>query len=157
MGLQCNVRFGNSMKKTGMILFSLLVLIAATIFFLEQKKKQESEKVELIACADIVHSCGNAKFSVRFKEAPQVMKPLNLVLASISPEQIQNIHANFAMKGMEMGFNRYQLLKAGQNEWQAEVTLPVCVQGRSDWEMLIEMDTAEGKQRFLVPFSAAKK
>ena len=145
------------MKKIGVILFGLLVLIAATIFFFEQKKKQESEKVELVACADIAHSCGNTKFSVRFKEVPQVMKPLNLIFSSIGPEQIQNIHANFAMKGMEMGFNRYQLIKVGQHTWQAEVTLPVCVQGRSDWEMLIEMDAEEGKQRFLVPFLAAKR
>ena len=146
------------MKKIGIILFGLLVLTVAAIFFFEQKNKFEDDKAELLTCADIVQSCGNAEFSVRFKETPQVMKPLHLEFVAISADKgIQNIHANFAMKGMEMGFNRYQLLKAGQNEWQAEVTLPVCVQGRSDWEMLIEMDTAEGKQRFLVPFSAAKK
>ena len=145
------------MKKIGIILFGLLVLTVAAIFFFEQKNKLEDDKAALLACADIVHSCGHAEFLVRFKETPQVMKPLHLVLSSIEPKEIQNVHANFAMKGMKMGFNRYQLIKAGQNEWQAEVTLPVCVQGRSDWEMLIEMDTAEGKQRFLVPFSAAKK
>ena len=145
------------MRKIGVILFGLLVLTVAAIFFFEQKKKQENEKVESVACADIARSCGNAKFSVLFKEAPQVMKPLHLELVSIGLENIKSIHASFAMKGMEMGFNRYQLIKAGQNEWQAEITLPVCVQGRSDWGMLIEIDAEEGKQGFLVPFSAAKK
>lgn len=145
------------MKKIGMILFSLLVVMLAAVFFFEQKKRLGDEKTELVACVDIMQSCGNAAFSVRFKEAPQVMKPLNLEFVSTAPKEIQNVRASFAMKGMEMGFNRYQLIKAGQNEWQAEVTLPVCVQGRSDWEMLIEIEAEEGKQRFLVPFSATKK
>ena len=146
------------MKKIGIILFGLLVLTVAAIFFFEQKNKLEDDKAELLACADIVQSCVNAEFSVRFKETPQVMKPLHLEFVAIGADKgIQNIHANFAMKGMEMGFNRYQLIKADQNKWQAEVTLPVCVQGRSDWEMLLEINAEEGKQRFLVPFSAEKK
>jgi len=145
-------------KKIGIILFGLLVLTVAAIFFFEQKNKLEDDKATLLACADIVQSCGNAELSVRFKETPQVMKPLHLEFVAIGADKgIQNIHANFAMKGMEMGFNRYQLIKADQNKWQAEVTLPVCVQGRSDWEMLLEINAEEGKQRFLVPFSAEKK
>lgn len=145
------------MKKMGMILFGFLLLAVATVFFFEQKKNLEDEKTELLACADILKSCGNAEFLVRFKETPQVMKPLHLVLSSIEPKEIQNVHANFAMKGMKMGFNRYQLIKTGQNEWQAEVTLPICAQGRSDWEMLVEIDAEEGRHRFLVPFLIAKK
>ena len=146
------------MKKIGIILFGLLVLTVAAIFFFEQKNKFEDDKAELLACTDIVQSCRNAEFSVRFKETPQVMKPLHLEFVAIGADKgIQNIHANFAMKDMEMGFNRYQLIKADQNKWQAEVTLPVCVQGRSDWEMLLEINAEEGKQRFLVPFSAEKK
>lgn len=156
MALQCSARSGTSMKKISTILVTLIVIVAA-VFLWQQNKKQRDEKTEVLDCVDIVQSCGNSKFTVRFKESPQVMKPLHLALASIGAEHIQNAHANFAMKGMEMGLNRYQLVKTGPDEWQAEVTLPVCVQGRSNWEMLIEMQTEGGTQRFLMPFSAANK
>jgi len=146
------------MRKIVITVLGLSLFAVAIVFFWGQKKMLRNEKPEWVACADITQSCGHAWFSVRFKETPQVMKPLHLEFVAISADKgIQNIHANFAMKGMEMGFNRYQLIKADQNKWQAEVTLPVCMQGRSDWEMLIEIDAEEGKQRFLVPFSAEKK
>jgi len=144
------------MKKISIMLLGLVLL---AFIFWKHASPVASEKAELIACTDITQSCGNAEFLVRFKEAPQVMKSFHLELNGerIQNVPIQKIHANFAMKGMEMGFNRYQLIKVGQAEWLAEVTLPVCVQGRSDWEMLLEIDTEKGKQRFVVPFSAAKK
>jgi hypothetical protein len=144
------------MKKVGIILLGLVLL---AFIFWKHASPVASEKAESIACTDITQSCGNAEFSVQFKEAPQVMKPFHLELNGehIQNVRIREIHASFAMKGMEMGFNRYQLIKVGQAEWKAEVTLPVCVQGRSDWEILLELDTEKGKQRFVVPFSAAKK
>ena len=78
-------------------------------------------------------------------------------LVFLDGQSIQNVHAGFAMRGMEMGFNRYQLIKTTDAKWVAEVTLPVCVQGRSDWEMTLIIVGAEQQSHFLVPFSTPQK
>jgi hypothetical protein len=149
------------MKKS-VILLSLLVGAALTALLWKQYGQQATtEKAQTktiaIVCPDIAQSCGNAQFSVRFKEPPQVMKPLHLELVFLDGQSIQNVHAGFAMRGMEMGFNRYQLIKTADAKWVAEVTLPVCVQGRSDWEMTLMVEGAEQQFRFLVPFSVPQR
>ena len=149
------------MKKS-VILLSLLVGAALTALLWKQYGQQATtEKAQTktiaIVCPDIAQSCGNAQFSVRFKEPPQVMKPLHLELVFLDGQSIQNVHAGFAMRGMEMGFNRYQLIKTAEAKRVAEVTLPVCVQGRSDWEMTLMVEGAEQQSRFLVPFSVPQR
>jgi hypothetical protein len=118
--------------------------------------KPDLAAVSILACADITQSCGNERFSVQFSEAPQVMKPLHLNLHMSRAKTVKNIHIDFAMQSMEMGLNRYRLIQANQSgDWQAEVTLPICVQGRSDWNMLVEVEAEGMLQRFQLPFSAS--
>jgi hypothetical protein len=82
------------------------------------------------------------------------MKPLHLNLHLNRAEAVKNIHVDFAMQDMEMGLNRYRLIQVNQSgDWKAEVTLPICVQGRSDWNMLLEIEAGNGIQRFQLPFS----
>ena len=149
------------MKKIIILLSLLGGAILAALLWRQYSQVAITEnsqtKPTAIVCPDIVQSCGNAQFSVRFKESPQVMKPLHLELLFLDGQTIQNIHAGFAMQGMEMGFNRYQLIKTAENKWVAEVTLPVCVQGRSDWEMTLMVEGAAQQSRFLVPFSTPQK
>lgn len=47
--------------------------------------------------------------------------------------------AAFAMRSMDMGFNRYRFVRA-HGRWQARIMLPACVTGRHDWEMTLEVD-----------------
>ncbi len=44
------------------------------------------------------------------------------------------------MQGMEMGFNRYDLRPAASGEFASNVTLPVCVSGRHDWSLTLDID-----------------
>lgn len=125
--------------------------LGATFYF----SKQELAPIKVLSCADITQSCGNAMFTVQFAEAPQVMKPLHLNLHMNQAEVVKNMHVDFAMQRMGMGLNRYRLIQTNQSgDWQAEVTLPICVQGRSDWNMLLEIETDDKIQRFQLPFSA---
>jgi len=144
------------MKKAGLILLGLFTFTLTAGIVWQKNQIQESKISEKMACTDITQSCGNAQFSVKFKQAPQAMKPFHLELTSNS-EPFLNVNASFAMKGMEMGFNRYQLIKTADAKWVAEVTLPVCVQGRSDWEMTLMVEGAEQQSRFLVPFSVPQR
>jgi len=55
-----------------------------------------------------------------------------------------SVIADFQMTGMDMGMNRYRLLKK-ESRWQGSVTLPVCTASRMDWVALIEF-TSKGRQ-----------
>ena len=136
--------------------FLPLVLLIALVFGVKfYFAKLELAPISVLSCAHITKSCGNEMFTVQFDEAPQVMKPLHLHLHINRAEAVKSIHVDFAMQNMEMGLNRYRLIQASQSDaWQAEVTLPICVQGRSDWNMLLEIEAGKKIQRFKLPFSA---
>ena len=108
-------------------------------------------QIQTIPCADITKGCGNQQLQIHFDRTPQVMKPFNLSAKAASASEV---HASFAMQGMEMGLNRYRLLQKPDGLWQAEVTLPVCIQGRSDWLVELEVKTPQGMQRYQLPFSS---
>src|SRR3569832_10508 len=53
------------------------------------------------------------------------------------------------MNGMEMGFNRYDLHPSDNGTFVSSVTLPVCVSGRRDWTLTLEIDGVH----YALPFS----
>lgn len=112
---------------------------------------ENSVKIQTIPCADITKGCGNQHLQIHFDRTPQVMKPFNL---SAKVASASEVHASFAMRGMEMGLNRYRLLQKPDGLWQAEVTLPVCIRGRSDWLVELEVKAPDGTQRYQLPFSS---
>lgn len=141
--------------KKNILLIAAIFLLLVSIAYWYSVSSHNNIQTRHISCADITQPCQfQDLFAVRFLETPQPMKPLHLEVQMQYP--VKAIHADFAMQGMEMGLNRYRLLAASNpNTWQATITLPVCVQGRSDWEMLLEVESEDGVQRFMVPFSAA--
>ena len=117
-------------------------------------KRTESVAKKLV-CTDIVSGCGNDLFKLKFLNSPQVMKPIRLQLVTANARQV---YASFAMVRMEMGLNRYHLLKLADSVlWFAEVTLPVCVQGRSDWVIELEVKTQLKTMRYRIPFKVDAK
>ena len=133
----------------------LVLLIALGFWAKFYFAKPELASISVLSCVDITQSCGNQVFTVQFDEAPQVMTPLHLNVHLNRAAAVKNIHVDFAMQDMEMGLNRYRLIQSNQSgDWQAEVTLPICVQGRSDWNMLLEIEAGKKIQRFKLPFSA---
>lgn len=103
----------------------------------------------IVPCADIVAGCAvpQADLHVRFDQRPRAMQRFRAV---VQLPKAREVHASFSMRGMEMGFNRYRLLPDGNGSWQAEIMLPACVQGRSDWLMLLEVDG----RRYELPFKS---
>lgn len=117
-------------------------------------KRTESVAQKLV-CTDIVSGCGNDLFKLKFLNSPQVMKPIRLQLETVNARQV---YASFAMERMEMGLNRYHLLKQADSDlWFAEVTLPVCVQGRSDWVVELEIKTQLETMHYQIPFKVDAK
>jgi hypothetical protein len=68
---------------------------------------------------------------LRFQTAPQEGHPFVMRLDGVTGPVPS---AEFVMRNMDMGFNRYRFVAAG-DAWQARVTLPVCSAGRHDWLM----------------------
>lgn len=117
-------------------------------------KRTESVAQKLV-CTDIVSGCGNDLFKLKFLNSPQVMKPIRLQLETVNARQV---YASFAMERMEMGLNRYHLIKQADSDlWFAEVTLPVCVQGRSDWVVELEIKTQLETMHYQIPFKVDAK
>jgi hypothetical protein len=83
---------------------------------------------------------------VRFSKTPAPLEAFGL---SVSAPGAARISAEFQMVGMDMGFNRYDLRPTADGAWAAKVTLPVCVSGRRDWVLYLDLDGS----RYAIPFS----
>lgn len=110
--------------------------------------------LQAIGCSDIVQGCAGAGLTVRMDRVPQVMRPFRLTVTAPAADTVD---ASFRMAGMEMGFNRYRLIKqagpaAEAAVWQAEVTLPVCVRNRRDWLLLLDVREGAARREIAVAF-----
>lgn len=110
--------------------------------------KRPAEAVA-IACADPLAGCafshGGGAASVRFSAQPAPMEAFGV---QVTAPGAARVSAEFQMVGMDMGFNRYDL-RPENGTFGAEVTLPVCVSGRRDWKLFLEIDGT----RYELPFS----
>jgi hypothetical protein len=128
-----------------LLVAAALVAIAVAGWWL----KRPAEAVA-IACADPLAGCAfshrGAAASVRFSAQPAPLEAFGIRVAAPGAARIS---AEFQMVGMDMGFNRYDLRPAGDGAFAAQVTLPVCVTGRRDWKLFLDVDGA----RYELPFS----
>jgi hypothetical protein len=110
--------------------------------------------VQAMGCPDIVRGCSGAGLTVRMDRVPQVMRPFKLTVHvdAMDAEKIDAMEVSFQMAGMEMGFNRYKLQQRGAGDWEAEVTLPVCVRDRKDWLMLLDVRQGQARREVAISF-----
>lgn len=103
-----------------------------------------------VACADAVAGCGfshrGAAATVRFSAQP---RPLEMFELRVHAPGATRISASFQMVGMDMGFNRYDLRPAAHGAFASKITLPVCVSGRRDWRLHLDLDGTQ----YELPFS----
>lgn len=103
-----------------------------------------------VTCIDLLAGCSfshhGSRTSVSFSAHP---KPLEAFELRINAPGAAQVRAEFQMNGMDMGFNRYDLHPAGNGTFVSSVTLPVCVSGRRDWTLYLEIDGTH----YALPFS----
>ena len=63
---------------------------------------------------------------------------------------LDGIDLQFSMQGMYMGEQHYALHKKNQTDWQANLVLPVCTSGRSDW--IVELLARSGGRIYQARF-----
>ncbi len=116
--------------------------------------------VEVAAGCDPLLVCRveNGGLSVEVRMGPDIhaLQPFLVQLDSGNDLDIAEILVAFSMRGMDMGWNRYRLETDGAGGWQAQVTLPICVSGRSDWLADFEISAAGQRLQFSVPFILQK-
>lgn len=132
--------------------FALLtVLIAAVITgVIYQIWPNSPEPITTSSCVNPLKSCqielNQQPVQINFVDPPSGLQPFTL---RVTTPKASRISATFSMRDMDMGSNRYILVHNAPATWQAKVMLPVCVSGRHDWLLTLEID---GNQ-VLMPFS----
>ncbi|MDD5330053.1 MAG: hypothetical protein PHX38_08615 [Sulfuricella sp.] len=138
-------------KKLWPILLLLPVLLA---FALPRFIGRDAGPAPVVQCADPVGGCrvpfGDNVAQVRFLTSPVPLQPFELTVMAPGVEQVA---ADFAMQGMDMGPNHYVLQRSADGPWHGKIILPVCVSGTSNWTMTLELD---GGKRVQIPFVAKK-
>ena len=128
-----------------LLLVVALVAIAVAGYWL----KRPAEAVAM-RCADLLAGCAfnhrGALASVRFSARPT---PLEAFELNVRAPGATRISVEFQMVGMDMGFNRYDLRPTADGTFASKVTLPVCVSGRRDWRLTLDVDGT----RYVLPFS----
>lgn len=129
----------------------LLVMAALLAIALAGYWMKRPAEAQAVACTDPVAGCvfshRGASLTVRFSARPTPLEAFDL---SISAPGVARISAEFQMNGMEMGFNRYDLRAAENGRFESSVTLPVCVSGRRDWTLYLDVDGSH----YALPFSS---
>jgi hypothetical protein len=136
------------MKRAAVPLLLVVALLAIAVAGWWLKRPGESRAVP---CADPLAGCAfshhGAPASVRFSIRPV---PLEAFALSVTAPGVSKVSAEFQMVGMDMGFNRYDLRPAGDGVFASTITLPVCVTGRRDWMLYLDLDGT----RYALPFSS---
>ncbi len=114
----------------------------------------------VVGVCDIQQGCraGDAAVSaqVRFDAPPRALKPFPVSAHTAGTQPVETVMVSFFMQGMDMGLNRYRMLGDAASGWHADVALPICVSGRSDWIAEFEFVTHERRVLLRVPFVLEK-
>lgn len=125
-----------------------LILIAVAIV----GTRSRPHEAQNITCIDPVHGCAlthrGQTVQLHFSHPP---KPLQAFTLTVLAPGSRQVHAEFQMEGMEMGLNRYAFVAREAGLFTALITLPVCVSGRRDWKLYLQIDA----QRYVMPFSSS--
>ncbi|MCF7521206.1 hypothetical protein L4G92_03950 [Neisseria sp. ZJ106] len=137
-----------STRKLFTIGIALLVFAAIKLILLDIFWQQSA--AEQTAC-DVRQGCTlpNGAY-VKFSGTVSAKTPFSVELRNVAAE-VGEVSVSFAMKDMDMGFNRYPLQRSTDGAWQADhIRLPLCVAGRRDYLADINI----GGQVFQTAFSA---
>ncbi|NOT16841.1 MAG: hypothetical protein HOP20_02085 [Sulfuriferula sp.] len=130
--------------------FPLLIIGIAVVGGIYQGWQHQHQHTPQIACPDPLKNClfqlNRQAVHVEFLAPPSGLHPFIL---RVQLAHAQKINAHFTMRDMEMGYNQYRLLPLSPQLWQAKVVLPVCVTGRHDWILTLEIDD----QKVEIPFT----
>ena len=93
-------------------------------------------------CTTVVDEKGRVSFAIEPRDIP-VMKPLQFQVA-LQQLEAKAVEVHFNGVDMNMGFNRVQLSRAGDNLFEGKGVIPVCVRDAMEWQADVLITTEEG-------------
>jgi hypothetical protein len=66
--------------------------------------------------------------------------------------EARSVTVEFSMPSMDMGRNRYGLVRQGSGLWAGDIILPVCTSGLHDWVAKVEVETPRERLSAKFPF-----
>lgn len=148
------------------LFFSLIILVIVL-----QDLKWKSENKERTVIEISVDNCepqkqvcnvelGGLNVRVLFDENVFYLKPFNVTVWTEGNNDVESVYIDFKMKNMDMGVNRFLLTDAGtkniKQSWQGKALLPICVTGRADWDVIVEVVTYKFHYKLTLPFFVSK-
>lgn len=128
----------------------LLLLPIALLLWLQRAAEvtADTEATEVV-CSTLESGCSVQidGREIRFGMTG-VLKPLSPFEIWVIADGAKKAEARFVMQGMDMGFNLYTLRPDEDGVLRAKVTLPICVTGRRDWTLVLDIE----KKRLNIPF-----
>jgi hypothetical protein len=129
-----------------------LVLTVALVVWRNIPYPEAARVAVNLPCPDPVAGCtalvGNRMVSVGMARERKPLKAIQVWVKAVGAGTVQ---ASFTMVGMNMGLNHYTLRPDAAGVFHAEVILPVCVSGRREWVMTLDIDDTI---RVSMPFTA---
>jgi len=140
------------------LLLTGLLLLACS----PQPEPEQLPVSQLVAATDcdVLTGCRvgdvDAFIDVLFAIKPRALQPFPVVIQTQGMQDVKAVTVSFSMRDMTMGLNRYALTHAAEGAWQGEVTLPICVSGRTDWIAEFDIQLPDRHLVFTVPFVLGK-
>lgn len=135
-------------KRIWLALGLVVAFIALAIVASYVKRPSSSQA---ITCINPVKGCAftyrGRPAHLRFSSHPASMQPFAL---EVRAPGASHVHAQAHMVGMDMGFNRYDLRRTRPGVFVAQLRLPVCVSGRRDWVLYLEV----GQDRYSLTYNS---
>ncbi len=120
----------------------IIIALAAAILW---KDGSAPASALTVTCADPTAGCstrlGAREIRIGMTGNPgSRLKPLQPFQVWVQAPGAERVQVSFTMEGMDMGFNLYTLQPDDQGVFRGRATLPICVTGRRDWNMVVDID-----------------
>lgn len=106
-------------------------------------------------CSVSVPDLGTVSLSIEPRPIP-VIKPLHVTVQT-DGFAANAVTVDFNGVNMNMGINRYAMIKQGENRFEGDSMLPVCVRNRMAWQADVQVETAKGMYVFPFRFDTFAK
>lgn len=147
-----------------LIVFIILVLsVYITNAYLVQKDNKKVIQLSIKKCNAQLNKCkvniDDFEIGIDIDRNIEYLKTFNMKLWVENKKNnfIESIYIDFKMNGMDMGVNRFKLIRnepikfSKTQSWHGKVVLPICVTGKVDWLAKIELISQKKQYEILVP------
>lgn len=141
-----------------------LVLLVPALKGNDAKQLRVVENVSVLQCATLAEGCTTMidGMQVLLKFPKDIIYltsfPIEVRFLSEHASNVESVKLDFQMLEMNMGMNLYQLQKDSRNHslWKGKAVLPVCVSGRSDWQVHLEAKTKDTIYKTIFQFEVKR-